>query len=83
MPLQQNIPFHATSASLWNSRNKAATTYLTRNQPLGFKDFVSGGYGGSVQSKYASQFASGRQALPSGQPPGADLLRNLFIQLAI
>ncbi len=63
--------------------DEAAAAHLAGDQAFGFQQFVGGGNGGPVQSKQASQFASGWQPLAPGQLAGPDLRRNLLKKLPI
>ena len=65
------------------ARHEAAAAHLARDQALGFEHFVGGGNGSPVQSKQASQFASGWQAFAAGQLAGADFRSNLLEYLAV
>jgi len=54
---------------MW-SCNEAAASDLAADEAFRFKKLVSGGNGGAVQAKRASQFTSGGEASAFGQLAG-------------
>jgi hypothetical protein len=65
--LQQRAPIHSTLGRF--ARHEAAAAHLSGDQPFGFQHFVSCRNGSPVQSKLASQFPRGWQALAPSQLP--------------
>ena len=57
-PLQQSIPIHPAGC-LGAPGYEAPATHLPRNQPLGFENLIGSRNRRPIQSKQASQFASG------------------------